>query len=78
MQHVTIKSTHFAAWLGHFMLTIWVCAITGSLIGLVISQIDGDLRSFDVDSCAAIGMVICVVLYLLYIFIRAGLGYENY
>lgn len=78
MQHVTIKSTHFAAWLGHLMLTIWAGSITGGLIGLVISQIDGDLRSFDVGLCAAMGMVAYVIAFLLYVFIRVGLGYEDY
>ena len=78
MQNVTIKSTHFAAWLGHFMLTIWVGAFTGGLIGLAISQIDGDLRSFDVGLCADMGMVVYVIAFLLYVFIRAGLGYEDY
>lgn len=78
MQHVTIKSTHFAAWVGHFMLTLWAGAITGGLIGFVISQIDGDVRSFDMGLCAAIGMVVYIVCFIVYVFVRAALGYEDY
>ncbi len=78
MHHVTIKTTHFAVWMGHLMLTIWAGAITGGLIGFVISLIDGDVRSFDVGLCAALGMGTYVVLFLIYVFVRAALGYEDY
>jgi len=36
------------------------------------------VRSFDVGLCAALGMGAYVVLFLIYVFVRAGLGYEDY
>lgn len=78
MQHVTVKSTHFAAWSGHFMFTLWVGVFTGGLIGLVFRQITEDSGSFDIGVCTFLGMVIYIICWLVYMFVRAGLGCEDY
>jgi phosphotransferase system glucose/maltose/N-acetylglucosamine-specific IIC component len=78
MQHVTMKSSHFGAWMMHLMLTMWGGALTGGLVGFVISLIDGDSRSFDVGLCAAMGMIVYIVCFLVYVFVRTALGYSDF
>lgn len=78
MQHVTMKSTHFTAWIGHFMLVIWAGAFTGGLIGLVLRLLVGDTGTYDIGLGAVLGIVLYLVLFIIYIFVRAALGYEEY
>ena len=72
MQHVTVKSTHFAAWIGHFFITEFGGAATGALIGFFLQCLLGDSGDIDIGLCGFIGMGVYCACFLIYVFIRAG------
>lgn len=78
MQHVTVKSTHFAAWMGHFVLTVFGGTATGCLLGLLLQMAMGDSGDVDIGICGLIGTGVYLVGFLIYVFVRAALGYKHY
>lgn len=78
MQHVTIKSSHFAAWTSHLFACCFGGALTGALFGVLYAWL------FELDVKEVIGLfgfagvALYLILWAVWVFVRSALGYEGH